>query len=232
MAVLKQDLHLNEAFEQDRSIRIPNWSAEGSAAIPKGEKMTSAPALPVIWHEDYEFDIGAHVFPTRKFRLVRDRLLEDGTISDSNVIRPEPTNDEQVKLVHTVEFVSKINEDELSYQEQMVLEVPFSPGLRDGMWLCAGGSILTGRKALEHGIATHIGGGFHHAFASHGEGFCLINDVAIAIRVLLSEGLVERVLVVDCDVHHGNGTAAIFANDPTVFTFSMHQQNNYPPFRG
>ncbi len=191
---------------------------------------TSAP-LPIIWHENYEFDIGAHVFPTRKFRLVCERLLEDGTIAESDIVRPEAATDQQVELAHSAEFVSKINEDDLSYQEQMVLEVPFSPGLRDGMWLCAGGSILTGRKALEVGTAAHICGGFHHAFADHGEGFCLINDVAIAIRTLISEGLIERALVVDCDVHHGNGTAAIFANDPAVFTFSIHQQHNYPPVK-
>ena len=193
--------------------------------------MTSAIALPIVWHEGYEFDIGAHVFPTRKFRLVRDRLIEDGTIAASDIVRPEPATDEQVELVHTREYVAKINAADLSYQEQMILEVPFSPGLRDGMWLCAGGSILTGRKALELGMAAHLCGGFHHAFPNHGEGFCLINDVAIAIRVLLREGRIERALVVDCDVHHGNGTAAIFADDPRVFTFSMHQQRNYPPFK-
>jgi acetoin utilization deacetylase AcuC-like enzyme len=193
--------------------------------------MPSTHILPVIFHEGYEFDIGAHVFPTQKFRLVRDRLLAEGTIVESDIIKPEPATDAQVELVHTAEFVAKINEDNLSYQEQMILEVPFSPGLRDGMWLCAGGSILTGRMALEHGLASHLCGGFHHAFANHGEGFCLINDVAIAIRVLIEEGLVERALVVDCDVHHGNGTAAIFAGDPAVFTFSIHQQHNYPPIK-
>jgi acetoin utilization deacetylase AcuC-like enzyme len=193
--------------------------------------MTSAATLPVIFHEDYEFDIGAHVFPTQKFRLVRDRLLADGTIAEADIIRPETATDAQVTLAHTAEYVGKINEDNLSYQEQVILEVPFSPGLRDSMWLCAGGSILTGRLALEKGLATHICGGFHHAFANHGEGFCLINDVAIAIRVLMNEGLVERAMVVDCDLHHGNGTAAIFAGDPSVFTFSMHQQHNYPPFK-
>jgi acetoin utilization deacetylase AcuC-like enzyme len=193
--------------------------------------MTSGPTLPVIWHEDYEFDIGAHVFPTRKFRLVRDRLLNEGTISTADIIRPAPATDEQVELAHAKEFVAKINGDDLSCQEQITLEVPFSSGLRDGMWLCAGGSILAGRQALLHGLATHLCGGFHHAFADHGEGFCLVNDVAIAISVLLNEGLVERALVVDCDVHQGNGTAAIFADDPSVFTFSMHQQHNYPPVK-
>jgi len=193
--------------------------------------MQNAPSLPIIFHEDYEFDIGAHVFPTQKFRLVCERLLQENTIAQADIVRPKPAYDAQVELAHTSEFVAKINADELSYQEQMILEVPFSPGLRNGMWLCAGGSILAGRMALEHGIASHLCGGFHHAFADHGEGFCLVNDVAIAIRVLLQDNLVERALVVDCDVHHGNGTAAIFANDPNVFTFSMHQQHNYPPFK-
>jgi len=193
--------------------------------------MSPPTAIPIIFHEEYEFDIGAHVFPTQKFRLVRDRLIEEGTISETDIVRPDPATDAQVELVHTAEFVAKINEDALSYQEQMILEVPFSNGLRDGMWLCAGGSILAGRLALQHGLTSHICGGFHHAYADHGEGFCLINDVAIAIRVLIQERLVDRALVVDCDVHHGNGTAAIFANDQVVFTFSMHQQHNYPPYK-
>lgn len=193
--------------------------------------MTSTRRLPFVFHEGYEFDIGAHVFPTRKFRLVRDRLLEDGTIVEADVFKPDSATDEQVRLVHTAEYVAKINDDDLSYQEQMVLEVPFSTGLRDGMWLCAGGSVLAGRLALERGIACHSGGGFHHAFANHGEGFCLINDVAIAVRVLMRDVKVERALVVDLDVHQGNGTAAIFGNDPAVFTFSIHQQQNYPPFK-
>lgn len=193
--------------------------------------MPPTKSLFAIFHEDYEFDIGAHVFPTRKFRLVKERLIEEGTIAEAGILRPEPASDEQVKLVHTPEYVRKINEDDLSYQEQMILEVPFSRGLRDGMWLCTGGSTLAGRKALEHGVASHLAGGFHHAFPDHGEGFCLINDVAIAIRALIDEGSIERALVVDCDVHHGNGTAAIFSSDPAVFTFSMHQQHNYPPFK-
>jgi acetoin utilization deacetylase AcuC-like enzyme len=113
----------------------------------------------------------------------------------------------------------------------MTLEVPFSPELRDAMWLCAGGSILTGSKALQSGLAMHLGGGFHHAFPDHGEGFCLINDVAIAIRALQQSGEIERAMIVDCDVHHGNGTAAVFNDDPTVFTLSIHQERNYPAWK-
>jgi len=184
--------------------------------------------VPVVWHPAYEVDIGAHVFPTRKYRLVRDRLLAEGTIQAADLREPAPASDEDVRLVHTVDYVRKINTGSLSDDEQLVLEVPFSPALRVATWLCAGGSTLAGRLALERGIAVHLGGGFHHAFPDHGEGFCLINDVAIAIRVLQREGVVRRAVVVDLDVHHGNGTADIFRDDADVFTFSMHQERNYP----
>ena len=184
--------------------------------------------VPVVWHPAYEVDIGAHVFPTRKYRLVRDRLLAEGTIQAADLREPAPASDEDVGLVHTVDYVRRINTGSLSRDEQLVLEVPFSPALRVATWLCAGGSTLTGRLALERGIAVHLGGGFHHAFPDHGEGFCLINDVAIGIRVLQREGVVRRAVVVDLDVHHGNGTADIFRDDPDVFTFSMHQERNYP----
>jgi acetoin utilization deacetylase AcuC-like enzyme len=187
--------------------------------------------LPVVHHPAYEVDIGPHVFPTVKYRLVRDRLLHDGVIADADIVAPEPVRDADVLLAHTPEYVRKIRMGALSVGEQLVLEVPFSPALREAMWLCAGGTHLAGRLALERGIAFHLGGGFHHAFADHGEGFCLINDVAVAIRMLLRDGAIERAVVVDCDVHHGNGTAAIFQNDPAVFTLSMHQEANYPAWK-
>lgn len=187
--------------------------------------------LPVVHHEDYEIDIGAHVFPTRKYRLVRNRLLDEGTVTENQIRKPEPVTDEDVALVHTPEYVDKINNDTLSVPEQMLLEVPFSRELRDGMWLCAGGSLLAGQLALEHGVSVHLGGGFHHASPDHGEGFCLINDVAVALEMLRRDGAIGRATVVDLDVHHGNGTAAIFAHEPEVFTFSMHQQNNYPAWK-
>jgi acetoin utilization deacetylase AcuC-like enzyme len=184
-----------------------------------------------VWHPAYEVDIGPHVFPTRKYRLVRDRLVAEGTISEADVVTPQPASDEQIALVHTAEYLRKITTGTLSPEEELVLEVPFSPALREAAWLCAGGSVLTARLALERGIAVHLGGGFHHAFPDHGEGFCLINDVAIAIRVLKRDGLVGRAMVVDLDVHHGNGTAAIFHGDDDVFTFSMHQERNYPAWK-
>ncbi len=188
-------------------------------------------SLPVVWHEAYEADIGPHVFPTRKYRAARDRLLADETIAPEEIRRPEPASDAQVALVHTAAYLDKIRRGAFSWQDMMTLELPFSTELKQAMWLCAGGSILTARLALEHGLAVHLGGGFHHAFADHGEGFCLINDVAIALRVLSGEGLIRRSAVIDCDLHHGNGTAAIFHNEPSVFTFSIHQQNNYPALK-
>jgi acetoin utilization deacetylase AcuC-like enzyme len=181
-----------------------------------------------VWHEAYEVDIGPHVFPTRKYRLVRDRLVAEGVLDPADIRRPEPATDEEIALVHTPEYLGKILGARLTSEELLRLEVPFSPDLRAASWLCAGGSILTARLALEHGVAVHLGGGFHHAVPDHGEGFCLINDVAVAICALRREGAVGRALVIDCDVHHGNGTAAVFAAEPDVFTFSMHQENNYP----
>ena len=171
------------------------------------------------------------MFPTLKYRLVRDELLRDGTLQASDIIQPEPATDEQVSLVHDAAFVGKIKTGSLTRMEEMILEVPFSPELREAMWLCAGGSIVTAREALQSGIAVHLGGGFHHAFPDHGEGFCLINDIAIAICALRLHGEIERAVVIDCDVHHGNGTAAIFRDDPSVFTFSMHQERNYPGWK-
>jgi acetoin utilization deacetylase AcuC-like enzyme len=188
--------------------------------------MDAAP--PIVHHPAYEVDIGPHVFPTAKYRRVRARLVDEGTLDPAAIVEPTPTSDDDVRLVHTPTYVKKIRAGLLSIPEQLVLEVPFSPALRDAMWLCAGGTTLTGRLALETGIAVHLGGGYHHAFADHGEGFCLINDVAIAIRCLQRDHSVKRAMVVDCDVHHGNGTAAIFRSDATVFTFSMHQERNYP----
>ena len=191
----------------------------------------TAGALPILFHETYEVEIGPHVFPTAKYRLVLERLLDEGTIAEADVIRPEPATDEQIALVHTAEYIEKIRTGRFTLHEQFLLEVPFSEALREASWICAGGSIRGARLALESegpGCAVHLGGGFHHAFPDHGEGFCLIHDVAVAIRVMLRERAIERAVVIDCDVHHGNGTAAIFANEPAVFTFSIHQERNYP----
>ncbi|HEX9729727.1 MAG TPA: histone deacetylase [Gemmatimonadales bacterium] len=199
--------------------------------IPRPAATTPDRPRPVVWHPAYEVDIGPHVFPTRKYRLIRERLRDEGTVTEGDLVTAMPVSDDDVALVHDREYVRKIADDALSTDERILLEVPFSPALREAMWLCAGGTALTGRLARDHGVAVHLGGGFHHAFPDHGEGFCLINDVAIAIRLLQREGVCARPVVVDLDVHQGNGTAAIFARDPAVFTCSFHQQHNYPAWK-
>lgn len=184
--------------------------------------------LKLVWSPEYEVDIGAHVFPTRKYRLVRDRLLAGGAVSEDAFVEPEPASDEALGRVHTDMYLRKIRDDDFSMSERWQLEVPFSRQLEEAMRLCCGGTVLAARLAGSDGVSVHLGGGFHHAFADHGEGFCLLNDVAVAAADLLASGGAARVSVIDLDVHHGNGTAAIFARDHRVFTFSMHEEANYP----
>lgn len=183
---------------------------------------------PLVWDPSYEVDLGRHVFVTAKYRLTRDRLLEDGVVTPDHFVRPRPATRAELARVHTQEYLRKIDEGDFTLSERLRLEVPFSDEGRDAMILSCGGTLLTCRLALEHGSAGHLGGGFHHAFPGHGEGFCLLNDVAVAVRALVDEGRIEGAAVIDLDVHHGNGTATVFRDDPSVFTFSMHQQNNYP----
>jgi acetoin utilization deacetylase AcuC-like enzyme len=182
----------------------------------------------LIYHEDYDLHLGAHVFPSQKYRLIHDRLLADGAAGPDDFLAPEPASDEDVLRVHTANYVHKLKTGPLSRAEEAQLEVPYSKELMRACWLAAGGSILAGRRALVDGWAANIGGGFHHACPDHGEGFCVIHDVAIAIRRLQHEHAIERAMVVDTDVHQGNGTAAIFGRDETVFTLSIHQEHNYP----
>ena len=185
----------------------------------------------VIWSPKYEVDLGPHVFVTAKYRLARERLLADGTVSEGDFVLPISATRTELVRAHTDAFLSKVETDSMSFGERAQLEVPLTEELQEAMALSCGGTLLTARRALEYGVAVHLGGGFHHAYAGHGEGFCLYNDIAVAARALGAEGVVESVAVVDLDVHHGNGTAAIFAEDPDVFTFSMHQQNNYPSLK-
>lgn len=185
-------------------------------------------ALTTVWHEDYEVDLGEHVYPTEKYRLVRQRLEEDGLLPRLRIVRPEPAPAEDLSRVHTETYLEKIRSGRFTRQEELRLEVPFSAGLRRAMELACGGTTLASRRALQEGLTVHLGGGFHHGFADHGEGFCLLNDSAVALRSVLADGLVERAAVVDCDVHQGNGTAEIFRDDPRVFTLSLHQEQLYP----
>src|SRR5258708_28511497 len=182
----------------------------------------------VIYHPQYDLDLGPHVFPSQKFRLIHDALLSEGISETSDFLQPEPAPDEDILRVHTPAYVNKLQTDSLTLSERMKLEIPLSEATRKGFWLAAGGSTLAGHKALEDGFSANLTGGFHHAYPGHGEGFCMIHDVAAAITALLPEGKIRTPMTVDTEVYHGNGTAAIFEDDATVFTLSIHQENNYP----
>ena len=184
--------------------------------------------MKIAYSDQYDLNLGDHVFPSVKYKLTKEKLLRDGVVRPEDLVEPSPASDEDVALVHHREYIRKLQTGKLSYLEILRMEIPYSPELIRAVWLCAGGSILAARLALEDRIAVSLGGGFHHAFPDHGEGFCVLHDVAIAIRRLQKDGTIERAMTVDCDVHQGNGTAEIFGADPTVFTFSIHQERNYP----
>jgi len=154
--------------------------------------------------------------------------VEDGIASPDSFLRPEPAADADILRVHTPDWVNKLKTGTLTQNDVMILEVPYSPELVNAFWLAAGGTILAAQAASLDGFACNIGGGFHHAHPGHGEGFCAIHDVAVAIRKVQADGIIRTAMVVDTDVHQGNGTAAIFAHDPSVFTLSIHQRDLYP----
>jgi acetoin utilization deacetylase AcuC-like enzyme len=180
----------------------------------------------------YYADIGdAHVFPIRKFELVCQRLLAEGTITQRDLFEPQPAAIEDVLLVHAEDYVTRLRTGALTPREIRRLGLPWSKALVRRSFLAASGTINAARFALAEGVGSNLAGGTHHAFTDHGEGFCVLNDVAIAIRVLRRDRIIERAAIVDLDVHQGNGTATIFADDTSVFTFSMHGAKNYPLFK-
>lgn len=213
----------------------------------------------LVYSDDYYLPIGTHVFPAEKYQRIHKRLLETGVAEPQDFLAPEPASDRDILLVHTPDYVNKLKTGTLSAHEELQMEIPYSPELVRAFWLAAGGSILAADHALKDGIAFNIGGGFHHAFPDHGEGFCMIHDVAVAIRRMQRDDRLRYAMTVDCDVHHGNGTAAIFAgmrvpggplpsrsastinnsaaakvrnaHAGEVFTISLHQENNYPAWK-
>ncbi|MGH9505276.1 MAG: histone deacetylase family protein [Terriglobales bacterium] len=213
----------------------------------------------LIYSDDYFLPIGSHVFPAEKYRRIHEQLLASKVAEPSDFIAPQPASDRDILLVHTPQYVQKLKTGTLSPREEQEMEIPYSPELVRAFWLAAGGSILAADHALSDHVAFNIGGGFHHAFPDHGEGFCMIHDVAVAIRRMQRDHRIRTAMTVDCDVHHGNGTAAIFAGTRTpseplpstsaalqrtvlegqtrhahagdVFTISLHQQNNYPAWK-
>lgn len=184
--------------------------------------------MKLVYSDQYDLNLGSHVFPSIKYRLVREEVLREGIAQLGDFVEPRAASDDDVARVHHRDYIRKLQTGKLSYLEMLRLEIPYSPELVRAVWLCAGGSILAGRLALADFAAVNVGGGFHHAYPDHGEGFCVLHDVAIAIRRLQKDKAIERAMTIDCDVHQGNGTAAIFAGDPSVFTLSIHQENNYP----
>jgi acetoin utilization deacetylase AcuC-like enzyme len=215
----------------------------------------------LIYSDAYYLPIGNHVFPAEKYRRVRDRLITTGVADANDFLEPQPATDQDILLVHKPDYVQKLKTGTLSPREEMEMEIPYSRDLVDAFWLAAGGSILAARQALADKVSVSIGGGFHHAFPDHGEGFCMIHDVAVAIRRLQRDDKISTAMTIDCDVHQGNGTAAIFAGTRTesvplpsvatstltqpasaktkmrgthagdVFTISLHQHNNYPQYK-
>ena len=182
----------------------------------------------LVYHHGYDLHLGQHVFPSQKYRLICAKLLADGVATHEDFVSPGPASDEDILRVHTADWVQKLKTGKLSPSEQMRLEVPYSKELVEAFWLAAGGTIVAAQCALRDSFGCNLGGGFHHAYPGHGEGFCAIHDVAVAIRRLQHDRAIQKAMVVDTDVHQGNGTAAIFAKDDSVFTLSIHQENNYP----
>jgi acetoin utilization deacetylase AcuC-like enzyme len=185
----------------------------------------------LIYHKNYDLNLGAHVFPSQKFRMIAEALLRENIAVQQDFLEPARASDDDLLRVHTRDWVNKFKNGTLTASELMKLEIPYSAELVEAVWLAAGGTILAGQCALRDGFGCNLGGGFHHAHPGHGEGFCAIHDVGVAIRRLQADGAIRKAIVVDTDVHHGNGTAAMFRGDPSVFTLSIHQENNYPAYK-
>jgi acetoin utilization deacetylase AcuC-like enzyme len=190
----------------------------------------------LVYSDDYFLPIGSHVFPAEKYKCIHDQLLASGVAEPSDFVTPRPASDQDVLLVHTQQYVHKLKTGTLTALEELELEVPYSPELVRAFWLAAGGSILAADHALDDGVAISIGGGFHHAFPGHGEGFCMINDVAVAIRCMQRHGKIRTAMTFDCDVHQGNGTAVIFAGphvptepQPPTFASVLNFAQPAPP---
>jgi acetoin utilization deacetylase AcuC-like enzyme len=206
----------------------------------------------IVYSPRYHINLGPHVFPTSKYPRLHDALVARRLAAASDFVEPAAATWDDLALVHTPAYLEKLRDGTMGLEEQARLELNPAPPVVEGFRLMCGGTMLAARLALglagppgtgdrpacdenahrpTRGLGLHLGGGFHHACEDHGEGFCMFNDVAVAIRVLERDRAISRAAIVDCDVHHGNGTAFIFAGDRSVFTFSMHQARNYPAFK-
>ena len=183
-----------------------------------------------VWSSaHYTFPLpSGHRFPLAKYTLLRDRVIAEGIVPAERVLEPEGVTDDELRLVHTADYVDRFNTGRLDPAGERRIGFPWSPALVERSRRAVGGTVAASRHALAHGMAMNLAGGTHHAFADHGEGFCVYNDIAIAIRLLKRDARIRRAVVIDLDVHQGNGTHAIFAGDEDVYTFSMHGGKNYP----
>jgi acetoin utilization deacetylase AcuC-like enzyme len=185
--------------------------------------------LKIAWSQEYVLPLPPnHRFPMSKYEVLPQQLLHEGTIGESNLFAPEPLNDDLILLTHESDYWNRLRNLELTPQEVRRTGFPLTRELVEREVRIANGTLQCAQYSLHNGIAMNIAGGTHHAFTNRGEGFCLLNDMAIAANYLLHQKLVSKILVVDLDVHQGNGTAQIFANDNRLFTFSMHGAHNYP----
>jgi acetoin utilization deacetylase AcuC-like enzyme len=184
----------------------------------------------VVYSRRYHLDLGAHVFPAAKYRAIANQLVAQGLVAADGFVEPEAASWLDLGLVHTASYLDTLERGALTPADIARLEMPATPAIIEGLRFMSGGTIRAARLALDGSdpVAVHLGGGFHHAFAGHGEGFCVFNDIAVAIRVAFRDRWAASAAVIDLDVHQGNGTAAIFAGDRRVFTLSVHEQANYP----
>ncbi len=183
----------------------------------------------VSYHKDYYVELPeGHPFPMAKFPGLHDILIADGVVGRGEVVRPTQAGMDMLRLVHTDEYLWKLATGSLTGQEERRLGIPWSESLWRRSRLAVGGTVNAALMALEDGCAGNLAGGTHHAFPDHGQGFCVLNDVAVCVRHLRRLGRIRRALIVDLDVHQGNGNAAIFEDDPDVYTLSIHGQRNYP----
>lgn len=185
--------------------------------------------LYIAYHPIYAHPLPeGHRFPMLKYELIPGQLLHEGTITEANLFAPAPCREEIILLTHDLAYLQKLTQQNLSDREQRVIGFPQSPELTARELIITQGTINCCFAALENGVALNVAGGTHHAFSDHGEGFCMINDMAVAANYLLHKGLVKQILIIDLDVHQGNGTAKLFEGEPKVYTFSMHGEHNYP----
>ena len=185
--------------------------------------------IPWIFHQDYDIPLPKnHRFSSSKFGDLYTLLIDTELSKDAEVFIPVPAKDSQLMKVHTQEYINKIKDGNLSKKEEKVLGLPWSETLSKRSYLAVNGTYLTSDLALSHGIACHLAGGTHHAYSDYGSGFCVFNDLAYAAKNLISEGKCKKVLIIDCDVHQGDGTAEICKNDKNIFTCSIHASNNFP----